>query len=206
MSYKLLVEKLYRTHGDKYITREEIKKYIKPLKLSYYSAVRYLLELGYLERILRGIFYVKSIEERKLKKTDVAYKEAISKALELKNVEWYFGMESALKLNNLTHEYIAMDIIISDKIFRNKPINILGHYVKFIKAKKELFSFGIKKELFPYSDTEKTILDIIYFAKYNSRKDSEIKNKISEYLEYAEKKKLLEYSKHYPKSVREFII
>jgi len=206
MSYKLLVEKLYRTHGDKYITREEIKKYIKPLKLSYYSAVRYLLELGYLERILRGIFYVKSIEERKLKKTDVTYKEAISKALELKNVEWYFGMESALKLNNLTHEYIAMDIIISDKIFRNKSMNILGHYVKFIKAKKELFLFGIKKTPFPYSDTEKTILDIIYFAKYNSMKDSEIKNKIDEYLEYAEKKKLLEYSKHYPKSVREFII
>src|SRR3989344_8831930 len=127
MSYKLLVEKLYRNFDKKYITRDEIKKYIKPLNLDYYSAVKYLLELGYIERILRGIFYVKSIEERKLKKIDIAYTEAVSKALELKGVEnWYFGLESAVKFNNLTHEYIAINTIISDKIFRNKPVKVLG--------------------------------------------------------------------------------
>ena len=206
MSYRILVEKLHRNFNKKYITKEDIKDLIKPLKLDYYSAVKYLLTNNYIVRILRGIFYLKSIEERKLKKIDINCKEAISEALRIKNVKnWYFGLESALKLNNLTHEYIAIDTIISDKIFRKNIIKIFNHNIRFIKAKKELFLDGIKKEEYPYSDTEKTILDIIYFSKYNGKKDSEIKNKVNEYLESANKKKILDYSKNYPKSVRKFV-
>ena len=206
MSYKLLVEKLYRNLDKKYMTREEIKTFLKPLKLDYYSAIRYLLENGYVIRILRGIFYVKSIEERKLKKIDISYEEAVSKALELKKIKnWYFGLESALKLNNLTHEYIAVNTIISDGMFRNKPIKIFGYPVKFLKIKKELFSFGIKKYPFPHSDREKTILDIIYFARYNGKNEIEIKNKIKEYKEHINKKRILEYSRNYPRSVKKII-
>ena len=206
MSYKLLVEKLYRNFSKKYITREEIKNLIKPIKLDYFSAIKYLLRNGYMVRILRGIFYLKSIEERKLKKSDIDYKEAVSEALKIKNVKnWYFGLESALKLNNITHEYIATDTIISDKIFRKNIIKIFNHNIKFIKAKKSLFLNGIAKEKYPYSDKEKTILDIIYFSKYNGRKDSEIKNRINEYKEFVNKRKLKEYSKNYPKTIKKFL-
>jgi len=207
MSYRILVEKLHRNFNKKYITKEDIKDLIKPLKLDYYSAVKYLLTNNYIVRILRGIFYLKSIEERKLKKIDINYKEAISEALRIKKVKnWYFGLESALKLNNLTHEYIATDTIISDKIFRKNTVKILNHNIRFIKAKKELFLDGKRKEEYPYSDAEKTILDIIYFSKYNGRKDSEIKNKVNDYLEFANKKKILDYSNNYPKSVKKFIM
>src|SRR3989344_2530150 len=190
MSYRILVEKLHRNFNKKYITKEDIKDLIEPLKLDYYSAVKYLLTNNYIVRILRGIFYLKGIEERKLKKIDVSYKEAIS---------------AALKINNLTHEYIAIDTIISDKIFRKNIIKIFNHNIRFVKAKKDLFLSGIKREKYPYSDIEKTILDIIYFSKYNSKKNSEIKNKVNEYLESANKKKILDYSNNYSKSVTKFI-
>ena len=206
MSYRILVEKLHRNFNKKYITKEDIKDLIEPLKLDYYSAVKYLLTNNYIVRILRGIFYLKGIEERKLKKIDVSYKEAISEALKIKNIKnWYFGLKTALKLNNLTHEYIAIDTIISDKIFRKNIIKIFNHNIRFVKAKKDLFLSGIKREKYPYSDIEKTILDIIYFSKYNSKKNSEIKNKVNEYLESANKKKILDYSNNYSKSVTKFI-
>ena len=64
MSYKLIVEKLWKDKA-KFITREELKTDAKLLKIPYESIISYLLSNGYLVRILRGIFYIKSIEEKK---------------------------------------------------------------------------------------------------------------------------------------------
>ena len=96
MSYKLLIKKLM-IDKKKIITREELKEYCKSLKMSYSSVIGYLLRNRYVERILRGIFYVKSIEERKLNKSDMSFYEAIKEALRIKGVKnWYFGLESAI--------------------------------------------------------------------------------------------------------------
>lgn len=201
MSYKLLVEKL-EIEKNKIITREKIREYCKILKMSYASVIGYLLSNDYLVRIMRGVFYVKSIEERKKKITDISFFDAISEALRLKKIEnWYFGLESAIKLNKITHEYFAIDYIISDKFKSSRPVEILGHKVKFFKIKKELVNFGIKKGAVPYSDIEKTILDIVYIGIYNSLSIVEIKNRIVEYLAICNKVRLINYSKDYPKTV-----
>ena len=73
------------------------------------------------------------------------------------------------------------------------------------RLKKELTKFGIIKNKFPYSDPEKTILDKIYLGIYNGLTDSIIKNNIIEYFDECDKKKLINYAKHYPKSVSRFI-
>jgi predicted transcriptional regulator of viral defense system len=207
--YKMISKKLLLIAGvehKKLITRDEIKKYCKTFNASYYSMINYLLNNGYLTRILRGIFYINNLEERKRKLPDISFYNAISEALRLKGVKnWYFGLETAIKFNNLTHEYFAIDFIISDKLKRPKPINILGHKVHFLKIKKELAGFGIKKENIPYSDTEKTIMDIIYFGIYNGLLENEISNKIIDYLGKCNKNKLADYSRHYPKTLLRFI-
>ena len=209
MKYKTASEKLLvlaSLEGKKIITREELRGYSKILKIPYYSLIGYLLRNKYLVRILRGIFYNNSLEERKKKLPDISFYNAISEALKIKNVKnWYFGLETAIKLNNLTHEYFAIDYIISDKIKRPKPIEILGHKVHFLKIKKKLTEFGIKGSEISYSDVEKTILDIIYLGIYNGLSDSEIKNKIAGYTDKYDKKMIIEYSKNYPKSVLRFI-
>ena len=133
--------------------------------------------------------------------------EAIAEALKLKDIKnWYFGLETAMKLNNITHEYFAADYIISDALFRPKPIHILGHRIKFIKLKKPIFSFGIiRNNKIHFSENEKTLLDFVYLSRYGGSSSEEIKNRISGLIKYCSKNKLIKYSKKYNKAVRRFV-
>lgn len=205
MTLKLIAKKL-GMEKKKFITRNEIRGFCKELNMDYYTTIRYLLTNNYLIRILRGIFYVNSIEERKMKKTSISHLEAIKEALKIKEVKnWYFGLETALKLNNVTHEYYHITYVLSDSISRTNLIKILNHNVKFIKLNKNLFGFGIIKNDLNHSDTEKTVLDIIYLHRYSSISDEEIKNEILDIIKHCSKSKLKEYSKHYPKTVQKII-
>lgn len=199
MKATIIIEKL-KLLNKKYITREELKVYCKELNKGYYNTIIYLTRNKYLIRTLRGIFYVPSLEERKHNKIDIPLYEIITETLKIKGIDnWYFGLDSAIKLNNITHETTTIEYIINDKIFRPRPILILGKKIKFIKLKKELLTFGITKE--KTSDLEKTILDTIYLAKYNKERDKEILNKIVDLLEICDKPKLKKYSKNYPKTI-----
>jgi predicted transcriptional regulator of viral defense system len=203
MKTTIIIEKL-NLLNKKYITRDELKVYCKNLNKDYYNTIIYLTRNKYLIRILRGIFYVPSLEERKYNKINISLYEIITEALKIKGINnWYFGLDSAIKLNNITHETTATEYVVNDKIFRPRPILILGKKIKFIKLKKELLTFGITKE--KTSDLEKTILDIIYLAKYNKEKDKEILNKIIDLLEICNKPKIKKYSKYYPKTITKII-
>lgn len=194
---KLLMRKLY-LRKSKFIARDELEAFCREIKIDYNMAVKYLLYYGYLTRILRGIFYVRSIEERKLGKTDINYLEAIKEALRIKGItNWYFGLETALKLNNLTHEYFAVDTVISDAIFRAKPIGIMGHKIAFIKLKPELLGFGITKGALPYSDAEKTLLDFVYL-----KRRGRVKVIPPELISSCSKNKVIAYARHYGNTVK----
>lgn len=205
MSYALLVKKIERL-GGKYLTRKELKSLTDELGLGYRPAIGYLNTHKYVVRVIRGIFYVKIIEERKLDALKINYLEAIKEALTMKKVSsWYFGLETAASLNNLTHEYITTTFVISDSICRPKPFEILGHKVKFIKMSKNLFGFGVVKGDIPYSDPEKTVLDMIYLSKYNSLTEAEIIGKIADLTKYCSKEKMEAYADKYPKSVKKVL-
>lgn len=206
MKYGLIVRKLY-LDGEKYIRASRLREYSKTIGMKYEDVIRYLIANKYLHRIMRGVFYLPSIEERKLKKIEVSVYGAISKAMEIKGVKnWYFGLESAMKLNNLTHEYFATEYVISDTIFRARAYTILGTKVKFLKLKRRLTDFGIiRKNNLSYSGPEKTMLDVAYLARYGGLKDAEIKSKVSDILPRCSKKTLLSYAKNYNNSILEFV-
>jgi len=206
MTYKLLIRRLYLDKED-FIVASTLRKYCKELKLSYYPTIGYLLTNKYLIRILRGIFYIPSIEERKLKKININHMDAIARSLELKGIKnWYFGLETSIKLNNLTHEYFITDYIVNDTLFRPKPIEIMGHKIKFIKLKKSLFGFGIiKNNKINFSENEKTLLDFVYLYKYRGLSKEDIKNRISELIKHCSAKKTIRYSKKYNKKVAKFV-
>jgi len=194
MTLKLIVRKL-ELSDKKFITREELKEDCKKLSMDYYVTIRYLTHYKHLVRILRGIFYIKSIEERKLNKININYLEAIKEALKIKGVKnWYFGLSTALKLNNLTHEYFTIDYVINDKLFRVKPFSILGYKIRFIKINPKLTKFGIINKGLPYSDAEKTMLDYVYLKEYGN-----VKLIPEEIFDGCSKTKLLKYSKNYDK-------
>ena len=161
-----------------FVTSKELELYCKSMKLDYTTVIRYFIAQGCMTRIFRGIFYVKTLDEIKLGRSKYSHLELVAKGLELKNVKnWYFGLHTALKLNNMTHEYFAVEDVINDSLFRANPMNIAGYKFKFTKLSPSLFDFGIKNkdEIVRYSDPEKTVLDFIYIWRYNGssrRQDS----------------------------------
>ena len=194
MTLKLIVEKLAR-NNKKFILAEEIKDYCRKLSLDYLPTIKYLLRNKHVARLFRGIFYVYSIEERKLGKSEMNSFMIIKEALKIKGVKnWYFGLETGLKFNNLTHEYFTIDYVINDKLFRAKSITIMGKKVKFYKLSPKMFSFGIVKKGVNYSDSEKTLLDLLYLKHYT-------KEEFEELVEELSKTKLLKYAKNYNKRI-----
>lgn len=205
--YGLLVQKLL-LRKERFISDVELKEECKRIEIPYLSAITYLYVRRYVNRIVRGFFYILTLEERKLGKGFPNFYEAISRAMRYKKVKnWYFGLETGIKMNNITHEYFTVDYVVSDTIFRAKPIKILGRDVKFVKLKKELLYFGVKERGFArYSDLEKSLLDIIYVRKYNRRTDRAIHDELIEWSEHVSPPKLKAYSKHYPAFVQKIVV
>ena len=205
MKTSLLLKKL-RMEEKEFVTSKELKRYCKSMKLSYEMVIRYFASRGHLVRIFRGIFYIKSLDEAKLGKTKYSHLELVARGLELKNVKnWYFGLYTALKLNNMTHEHFAIDYVASDKVFRAKPMNIAGYKFKFIKLASPLLEFGITKDRLRYSDVEKTILDFIYMWRYNGIPKDKIVLDVAEWAKDISKDKIKEYAKRYPKTIQKIV-
>lgn len=202
MRSSLLLKKIYLTKKE-FINSDELKNYCKKFNMNYEDIIRYFIRRGYLIRIFKGIFYVKTLNEIKLGKTNYNHLELLSKGLEIKGVKnWYFGLNSALKLNNMTHEEFTIDHIINDRLFRGKVIEIVGYKFRFHKVSTNLLKFGIIKEgKIRYSDPEKTILDLLYLKRYNGFPEEKIIMDVADYAGNISKEKIREYVKYYPKTV-----
>ncbi len=120
-------------------------------------------------------------------------------------MNWYFGLYTALKLNNATHEYFTINYTITDSLYRNNPIKINNSKFKFHKLKSSLLRFGIIENNDRYSDLEKTILDFIYLWIYNSKPKKRILMDISDYTKNLSESKIRDYIHWYPKSVKEIV-
>lgn len=202
---KKLTKYLLSEFGGKVVEREEIKEACRKFKANAEKTTNFMISYGYLVRILRGLYYVKTIEEFKLNKCLNTLK-LISLGMEKLKIKWYFGLHTALRLNGVTHEYSSVIYVISNKIYRPKAININGEVIRFIKLTEKLFGFGIiEKNGIKFSDLEKTLLDIIYISRYRSLPEERILSMIEEYRKKIREKKIAEYLKFYPKSVAEVI-
>jgi len=202
MTLTLLLRRL-RLEGKEFISSKELEALCKEFEVSYETAARYYLSRGYIVRIFRGIFYVRSPEEVALGRRRYNHLQLVANGLRLKRVEnWYYGLNSALKLNNMTHEHFPTEEVLNDKIFRRNPIAVDGYKFRFRKIKSGLFGFGIVDDEsgLRYSDPEKTILDFIYIWRYNGVPEDKIILDLSEWKENISPYKIKEYAKHYPKT------
>ncbi len=198
---KKLTRYILSEFGGEVVKREEIEKICDKFKENAEKKINFMISYGYLVRILRGLYYVKTLDEFKFKKSLDTLK-LISLGMEKLELEWYFGLHTALRLNGVTHEYSAVIFVLNNIIYRPKAIDINGEDVKFIKVKNELFGFGItEKNVIKFSDIEKTLLDIIYISRYRSVPEEKLLSMVEEYKEKIGRGKIVEYLKFYPKSV-----
>lgn len=199
----IITDKL-RMEGREFVTASELKEDCAALRLDYGRAVHYLTKMRYLLRVFRGIFYVMSLEESRIG-APCKYNqlELVAHGLELKGVgDWYFGLHTALKLNNMMHEYYAVDEVISDVLFRANPVMIAGGRFRFVKLAPKLLGFGIRREgQYRYSDPEKTILDFVYLWAYRGVPARRIVMDVADWAGKSSADRIVEYSVHYPKRV-----
>ena len=202
---KLLTRYILSNFGGSVVDKRELEKICKKFNAKSERTTNFMITYGYLIRILRGLYYVKTIEEFKFNHALNIYK-IISLGMDKLKIRWYFGLYTALKFNKATHEYFDTIFVLNNKIFRPKEIRIANEKVKFIKLKEILFGFGIKeKETIKFSDLEKTLLDFIYISKYRSIPDEKIISMIEEYGRKVNKRRISTYLKFYPKSVEKVI-
>ena len=202
---KKLTKYVLSEFGGKVVTRKEMEKTCKRFGEDASRVINFMISYGYLIRILRGLYYVRTLEEFSTRKSIDTLK-LISMGMNRLGVSWYFGLNTALRLNGATHEFSPVIHVLSDSIYRPKIVKINGEDVRFVKLKKELFGFGIvERDGMRYSDLEKTLLDMVYLSRYRSVPEERIVAFLKEYKKEVKKKKLTEYLRFYPKSVRRVV-
>jgi len=206
MKAPLIWEKLL-VDGKMIATSKEIRSLAKDIGKDEWRSVKYLQSHGYIVRILKGIFYVKSVEERAKKTHDVSIYEMVGMALKEKGVKnWYYGLETALKLNMMTHEYYMIDYVITDSFRTTKVISIAGQNFRFIKRGGKHFKDSItRKKRIRYSTPEKTVLDIAYRDYLKHKKEALYLGAIEEYKNRIDKKIARSLLSPYPKRFRESV-
>lgn len=198
---KTLTRYIMSSHGGKAVKRKVIEDACKKFDAITVNTINNMISYGYLVRILRGLYYVKTLEEFANKKI-IDVHRIISLGMEELCVNWYFGLNTALTMNGATHEYSDTVFVVNDDIYRNKEVRIAKSRVKFIKITPKLTTFGIVAEDgVRYSDLEKTLLDMIYLSKYRSIPEGRIALAVEEYVKGADRKKVREYIKAYPLNV-----
>jgi len=164
------IDTILREAKGKILTRKDFDSLASKYKFDKNTLRKVMLNKGYLLTIFRGIYYLKNYEEKKLSSLKYSAYELLALGLEKRGIKWYFGLNTALKFLGLTHEVFPVNIVINDKFNRTKPMKIAGSSFFFMKLKPSLF-FDIKKEStrndisLYYSNTEKTMLDMIYLKK-----------------------------------------
>ncbi|MBS3086310.1 hypothetical protein J4422_01265 [Candidatus Pacearchaeota archaeon] len=164
------IDTILREAKGKILTRKDFDGLANKYDFDKDTLRKVMLNKGYLVTIFRGVYYLKSHEEKKFNSLKYSPYELLSLGLEKKNVKWYFGLNTALKFLGLTHEVFPVNIVINNKFNRTAPLKIAGSSFLFVKLKPSLF-FEIKETKtnnnipLYFSNLEKTLLDLIYLKK-----------------------------------------
>lgn len=115
----------------------------------------------------------------------------------------YLGLEDAMSFHNLW-EQETIPVIITSRKVRQGIRKVLGMNVLVRRInKKYVFGFEYVKSgsfYFPYSDVEKTFVDLIYFRKRLSEEN------LSNILKRINRKKLHSYLRAYPKRIKNKVL
>ena len=199
-----------RSKKEKILSKGEIIKTIEDyqrvykIKVNLISLWTYLRKGNYIKRILGDYYYVYSLEERYSNYCNLSEEELIFIVLELMELKWYLGLESALKENKITWQAFNVITIVNNHFSGIKKLG--NSKFKFIKTKEKRFNFGLikaetnNKVTYFYSDLEKTYIDFLYFYK---DKDIDVMKKNLNF--DVKQGRLKEYAKDYTKKIQEAV-
>jgi len=115
----------------------------------------------------------------------------------------YLGLQNAMSFHNLW-EQETNPVVITTRNLRQGIRAVFGRNVLVRRiSRKYIFGFEFYKDgdfYFPYSDIEKTFIDMVYFRQYLDREN------ISEFRKKIDKKKLKSYLARYPDRFRKKVL
>lgn len=157
-------------------SKKKVKQYAKRL-------VRYLISKGKIKRLTKGCY--------------TAFDDASLAVFCFQPA--YLGLQDALSFHNLW-EQETVPVIVTTRKVRPGIRNILGTNVLIRRIEKKYF-FGLEylnqgSAALPYSDIEKTFMDIVHFRE---RLDKDV---LSAFKDRIDKKTLSAYLKRYPEKIR----
>ena len=165
-----------------------LKKFMKRKNKNYiYLLINNLLKRGEIKKITKGFYTIH--EDPSL--IVFCFKPA------------YLGLQNAMSFHNLW-EQETNPVVVTVKNVRRGIRSVFGRNTLVRKIdKRYIFGFEYYKDgdfYFPYSDIEKTFIDLIYFKEHL---DDEAINNFKEKLNM---KKLKEYLKRYPLRFRKLVL
>ncbi len=205
-----IIDKL-RLSPEKILLKEEIIQTMKEYSRVYKTEVNiislwtYLRKDNYIRRILGDYYYIYSLEERYGGYCRFSEEELIFLILEKMKIQWYLGLESALKENKITWQALTIVTIINNHFSGIKKLG--NSKFKFIKT-RDKFKLGLIKKktnnsvAYFYSAPEKTYLDFLYFYSYDGKDIDAIKKSLDFKVE---KSKVIEYARDYTAKIQEAI-
>ena len=118
----------------------------------------------------------------------------------------YFGLETALKIDRMTHEYFSINYVICGSFRTTKPIRVQNSTFMFLRWSELHFGFGIiRKGELRFSDPEKTVLDMVYRRYQNGSDRDYILDPLIEYSDRMGVDRLKEYLDHYSKRFQDVV-
>jgi len=204
---KLLID------GYKVVSSDDVMSIASKFGKNEMRSLRYLQEHGYIFRVLRGVFYVKSPEEVEGDFFRYSIYEMISEALRTKGVKnWYFGLETGLKMNMMTHEFYTVDSVITDSFRTTKTIGILDSKFSFRRwaiadgaaawKVRRITDHGC---VIYHSDKERTVLDLAYRNLLGKGSVKQALAPLVEFEDRLDRQRLAEYLSDYPPRFREVV-
>ena len=172
------------------------------------DVIRSLRRSGRLVPLFKGFYYVRGPEELALTSTRHNHLELFAMAARAKGIgNWYFGLDSALRLNRMTHEDRRWEDVISDSLYRPAGVAVGGKRFVVSKWSPRLVRFGVVRlGPLPYSDPEKTVLDLAYLDHLRTLRGRGASGAWREHAEHVSARKLARYAKAYPLAVRREVL
>jgi len=202
---KPLTRYILSRFGGRVATRNEVKAVCDKFGSSYTHTTNFMISYGYFVRILRGLYYVKTLDEFKLGKLVDPYR-IIPLGMERLDINWYSGLHTALRLNGLTHEFFTTIFVMNGRIYRPKEIAIAGERVRFLKLKDRFFGFGVRvRNGIRFSDPEKTVLDLVHIYRYRGMSEERTISMVGDYSRDLDREKVGAYLDFYPKTVERVV-
>ncbi|MBI3588717.1 hypothetical protein HY995_04225 [Candidatus Micrarchaeota archaeon] len=153
--------------SGKVVSTDEIKDACKLLGVDFKTALAGLSRAGVLEPVLfKGVYYVRSPEERQLNTIQEDALDVVAKACNLKLKDnWYFGLAAALELAGLSEQqHLSTLTVIAKKRVKRYRTAFGGLVFEFKRLSGVPFNKLVRKEgAKRFSEPARTLADYAYF-------------------------------------------